>query len=290
MAINLHDLDVPESEALLEERFRLISEEGEASFETAHFRENGTTFSLSVLAKRIQWIERPAVLSIAKDITEQKRAEKFLNNTLERLRGVTGSVIQVIVAAVEFRDPYTAGHQKRVSDLGRAIATEMKLPDDHVEGIRIAGVIHDLGKISVPAEILSKPSKLNEMEFNLVKDHPLNGYGILKDVDFDWPIAEIVYQHHERLDGSGYPRGLKGEEILLEARILAVADVVEAMASHRPYRAALGLDAALEEITANRGSSTVPELSMPVSGSSAKETTRLLICKIHCTVRKRGRW
>jgi PAS domain S-box-containing protein len=187
------------------------------------------------------------------DVTEIKKAEESLKEALERLRRVTGSVIRVIVAAVESRDPYTAGHQKRVGDLARAIATEMCLTDHEVEGIRIAGVIHDLGKISVPAEILSKPRKLNEMEFALVKEHPQIGYEILKGVDFDWPVAEMVHQHHERIDGSGYPMGLKGEEIILGARIIAVADVVEAMASHRPYRANLGIEEALKEITSGRG-------------------------------------
>jgi len=187
------------------------------------------------------------------DVTESKKAEESLKEALERLRRVTGSVIQVIVAAVESRDPYTAGHQKRVGDLARAIAMEMGIPSHEVEGIRIAGVIHDLGKISVPAEILSKPRKLNEMEFALVKEHPQKGYEILKGVDFDWPVAEMIHQHHERMDGSGYPMGLKGDEIISGARILAVADVVEAMASHRPYRANLGLEEALKEITSGRG-------------------------------------
>ena len=197
--------------------------------------------------------------SIAHDITDRKEAEDSLRDALGRLRRVTGSVIQVIVMAVESRDPYTAGHQRRVGDLARAIATEMGLTDHDVEGIRIAGVIHDLGKISVPSEILSKPRILNDTEFAIVKEHPQKGYDILKDVDFDWPVAEMVLQHHERLDGSGYPRGLKDGEILLQARILAVADVVEAMASHRPYRPTLGLEAALDEITLNKGKLYDPE-------------------------------
>jgi PAS domain S-box-containing protein/putative nucleotidyltransferase with HDIG domain len=181
------------------------------------------------------------------------RAEAAVWGALERLHRVTGSVINVIVMAVESRDYYTAGHQKRVSDLARAIASEMGLPSQQVEGIRIAGVVHDLGKISIPAEILSMPRKLNEIEYNLVKMHSKNGYDILREVDFDWPVAQMVYQHHERLDGSGYPRGLKGDDIILEARIIGVADVVEAMASHRPYRPALGIETALEEIAGQRG-------------------------------------
>jgi PAS domain S-box-containing protein/putative nucleotidyltransferase with HDIG domain len=194
------------------------------------------------------------------DITGMKEAEKVLKATMDRLRRIMGSVIEVIIAAVEARDPYTAGHQRRVGDLARAVAAEMGLPPEEAEGIRIAGVIHDLGKISVPAEILSKPRKLSDMEFALVKEHPQKGYEILKEVDFDWPVADMVRQHHERLDGSGYPQGLEGEEIVPGAKILAVADVVEAMASHRPYRPNLGLEAALEEITSGRGVLYDPEV------------------------------
>ena len=158
-----------------------------------------------------------------------------------------------MVSAVEMRDPYTAGHQVRVADLARAIATEMGLDQNKIDGIRMAGSIHDIGKLSIPAEILSKPTKLTDIEFSLIKEHSRSGYEMLKDVESPWPLAEIVYQHHERMNGSGYPRNLKGDEILIEARIMAVADVVEAMASHRPYRPALGIEAALEEIEKNKG-------------------------------------
>ncbi|MBA4397394.1 MAG: hypothetical protein C0394_08430 [Syntrophus sp. (in: bacteria)] len=141
----------------------------------------------------------------------------------------------------------------RSADLARAIATEMGLPREKIDGIYLAGSIHDVGKLSVPAEIMSKPTKLTNIEFSLIKEHSQRGYEILKDVESSWPLAEIVYQHHERMNGSGYPRNLKGDEILMAARILAVSDVVEAMASHRPYRPALGIDSALEEISKNRG-------------------------------------
>jgi putative nucleotidyltransferase with HDIG domain len=187
------------------------------------------------------------------DITERKRAEEELDNSFKRLRAALGGTIQTLAIASETRDPYTAGHQKRVADLSRAIATEMGLDSNRTDGIRMAGVIHDLGKMAIPAEILSKPSKLSAIEYNLIKTHPRAGYDILKDVEFPWPIAQIVLQHHERLDGSGYPAGLKGEEILMEARIIAVADVVEAIASYRPYRPALGMEKALGEITQNKG-------------------------------------
>jgi putative nucleotidyltransferase with HDIG domain len=151
------------------------------------------------------------------------------------------------------RDPYTAGHQLRSANLACAIATEMELPQNKIDGLRMAGSIHDIGKLSIPAEILSKPTKLTNTEFSLIKEHARSGYEMLKNVESPWPLAQIVYQHHERMDGSGYPRNLKGEEILMEARIMAVSDVVEAMASHRPYRPGLGMDAALMEIEKNRG-------------------------------------
>jgi PAS domain S-box-containing protein len=190
---------------------------------------------------------------IGRDVTERKRAEEVLQQTLSSLRKAFGTTIQVMVSAVEMRDPYTAGHQLRAANLACAIATEVGLPKEKIDGIRMAGSIHDIGKISIPAEILSKPTKLTNVEFSLIKEHSRSGYEILKDVESQWPLAQIVYQHHERMDGSGYPRNLKGDEIIIEARIMAVADVVEAMASHRPYRPGLGIDSALAEIEKNKG-------------------------------------
>jgi PAS domain S-box-containing protein len=192
-------------------------------------------------------------ITICRDITERKQAEEQLQQTLESLKKAIGTTIQVLVSAVESRDPYTAGHQSRTAHLACAIAAEIGLPQDTIEGIRMAGTIHDIGKLSIPAEILVKPTKLTDIEFSLIKEHSKIGYEMLKDVDSPWLLAQIVYQHHERMNGSGYPRNLKGGEILLEARIMAVADVVEAMASHRPYRPTLGIEAALEEITKNKG-------------------------------------
>ncbi|OGP49709.1 MAG: hypothetical protein A2Y79_05330 [Deltaproteobacteria bacterium RBG_13_43_22] len=186
-------------------------------------------------------------------ITERKKAEGKLTHTLENLRNALTGIIQVIAATVETRDPYTAGHQRRTADLARTIAGEMGLTEDQQDGLLMAGIIHDLGKVSIPAEILSKPTQLTDIEYKLIKEHSQIGYEILKNIDFPWPIAEIVLKHHERLNGSGYPQGLKGKEICLEARILMVADVVEAMASYRPYRPALGIEAALEEIEKNKG-------------------------------------
>jgi putative nucleotidyltransferase with HDIG domain len=172
-----------------------------------------------------------------------------------KLRGALENTVAAIAAAMQSRDPYTAGHQRRVADLAAAIGREMGLDEDTLEGITFGALIHDIGKIQIPAEILAKPSRLTNIEFDLIKTHPEAGYEIVKGIDFPWPVAQMVLQHHERLDGSGYPRGLRGEEITREARILAVADVVEAMASHRPYRAGLGVEAALAEILAKRGQS-----------------------------------
>ena len=183
---------------------------------------------------------------VFRDVTRRKESE-------DQLRRALKGVVQAMSVTVEMRDPYTAGHQHRVSRLSVAIAREMGLPERQIEGIRMAGDIHDIGKIYVPAEILSKPGKLTDIEFTIIKTHPQVGFDILKNVEFPWPIADIVVQHHERLDGRGYPAGLKGASILLEARIIIVADVVEAMSSHRPYRPAHGIDKALEEISLHRG-------------------------------------
>jgi PAS domain S-box-containing protein len=193
------------------------------------------------------------LLGISEDITERKRMETERQQHYDRLRKALEATVHAIAVTVETRDPYTAGHQRRVADLSRTIGSEMGLSHDQIDGLHMASKVHDIGKISVPADILSKPSKLTPTEFSLIKTHARSGYDILKDIEFPWPVARMVLEHHERMDGSGYPRNLKGEEILMEARILAVADVVEAMASHRPYRPGLGLDAALAEIEKNMG-------------------------------------
>lgn len=192
-------------------------------------------------------------LRVEERTRQLKDSKEKLKQTLAKLRKTLGATIHAIALTVETKDPYTAGHQRRVSNLARAIAGEMGLTEDQIDGIRMAGIIHDLGKISIPSEILTRPGRLTDIELKFIKTHPEVGYDILKDIDFSWPIADIVLQHHERIDGSGYPRGISGEEILIEARIIAVADVVEAMASHRPYRAALGIHKALEEISTHKG-------------------------------------
>jgi response regulator RpfG family c-di-GMP phosphodiesterase len=176
-----------------------------------------------------------------------------LQKAYDKLKKTTGGIIRAMASVVETRDPYTAGHQCRVAGLAVAIAGELKLPREQIEGLGMASQIHDLGKIAVPAEILSKPGRLTEPEFSMIRTHPKAAHDILKDIEFPWPIADIVFQHHERLDQSGYPQGLSGEQILTEARVLAVADVVEAMVSHRPYRPALSPEMAREEIVKGRG-------------------------------------
>ncbi len=185
--------------------------------------------------------------------TGRKRDEEEIKQSHHRLRKALDGIIWVTAATVEARDPYTAGHQQRVTNISLVIANEMRLSEEQKQEIRMAGMVHDLGKVCIPSEILSKPGRLNSVEFSMVKMHPQAGHDIFKNVDLPWSIADIILQHHERLDGSGYPRRLKGKDILLAARIIAVADVVEAMASHRPYRPALGIDQAIEEISNKRG-------------------------------------
>ncbi len=188
-------------------------------------------------------------------------AEEAVAEALAMLHRALEGTIGVVARIVEMRDPYTAGHQQRVAELAGAIAVELGLPAKQIDGVRLAGQVHDLGKLSVPAEILNKAGGFNDTEWALVREHPRVGGEILHPVEFPWPIAEIVWQHHERFDGSGYPRGLRGEAILLEARIIAVADVVEAMSSRRPYRPALGLERALVEIAGHGGIRYDPEVA-----------------------------
>ena len=217
------------------------------------FNRNGVLISVANVLRRRQLEIDNRVYSegLQKMVLERTAA---LQDSMERLEKALEGSIQAIASTVETRDPYTAGHQQRVAELACAIANEMGLHDDQAYGIRMGGLIHDLGKISIPAEILSKPGRITAIEFDLIKTHPKVGYDILRPIEFPWPIAQMVLQHHERMNGSGYPAGLSGDGILLEARILGVADVVEAMASHRPYRPARGIDKALKEISENKGS------------------------------------
>ncbi|WP_320006700.1 HD domain-containing phosphohydrolase [Maridesulfovibrio sp.] len=197
---------------------------------------------------------------VLRDISELKKSEAALKESLKQMNRIFDETVVSLTAMSEKRDPYTSGHQQRVAELACQIAWKMGLSGEAIHSIRIAGILHDVGKISIPAEILSKPTRLTDLEMNLMKTHSEAGYEILKGISFPWPVAKIVLQHHERLDGTGYPNGLSGREILKEARIIAVADVVEAMSSHRPYRAALGLPKAMAEIARGRGISYDPKV------------------------------
>ena len=213
----------------------------------------------------VHWVEERGLLyhdeagqpvsafGINMDITQRVEAEEKIRDYVARLERSMLGTVDAISHMVELRDPYTAGHERRVGQLARAIGHELGLDTIVCQGLEIIGRVHDIGKITIPAEILSKPGRLSEMEMNIVRTHAEQGYEILKDTEFDWPVAEVIRQHHERIDGSGYPRGLAGDEILLEARIIAVADVVASMASHRPYRASLGIESALAEIESKAG-------------------------------------
>jgi len=218
-------------------------------------RKDGTPFfgSVSVVAVKEETGEVKYYDGIIEDITERKRSQEKLHESLEKLRSTISNTLEAMAKILESKDPYTAGHQKRVAILVLALAEEMKLPDHQIEGLHVAALIHDIGKIYVPAEILSRPTKLTESEFALVKTHPGLGSDILRKIEFPYPIADIVLQHHERVNGSGYPQGLRGDEIMFEAKLLCVADVVEAMSSHRPYRPARGIYATLDEISKNKG-------------------------------------
>ncbi|MBO8154756.1 MAG: HD-GYP domain-containing protein, partial [Thermovirga sp.] len=190
----------------------------------------------------------------------RRKLEAERDQTVRKLRDAMTPMVKVLVKVVESKDSYTANHQSRVAELASAIAEEMGLPMARIEGLRLASMVHDIGKIQIPSEILNKPGKLSDIEFELIKTHVTAGYDILKNVDFPWPIARIVLEHHERVNGSGYPNGLTGKELLLESKILAVADVVEAMSNNRPYRPAMGIDAALAEIEKNKGVLYDPEV------------------------------
>lgn len=253
LSMSVSDIEVPEQRGRTPAIVDALAKTGQAFYETEHLAKDGTRIPVEVSARMFNFKGRPVVLSIVRDIRERKSSERERAEALERLRISMRGIIQVIAQTIEMRDPYTAGHQRRAADLARAIATEMGLSAEVIDGIRVTGQIHDVGKVAIPAEILSKPTKLSPLEYDLVKTHAEVGYEILKGVEFPWPVAETIFQHHERLDGSGYPRGLKGESLLLEAKILMVADVVEAMMTHRPFRPAYGVEAALKEISMFRG-------------------------------------
>ncbi|MBI4292669.1 MAG: PAS domain S-box protein [Betaproteobacteria bacterium] len=248
---------IAESErAAVGEKVRKWYESAARSMEysTTGLRKDGSTVEVGVHGARASHHGRGAIIGMIQDISEKRRAEQQIQHYIAQLQKAFMHTVEVATTLSEMRDPYTAGHERRVAEIAVAIGGELGLDEGRLEGLRVAGYLHDIGKMTVPAEILSKPGKLTSIERQLIQQHSQASYDVLKNVEFPWPVAEIALQHHERMDGSGYPRGLKGEAIVLEARILAVADTVEAMSSHRPYRPGLGIDQALGEIERGRGS------------------------------------
>lgn len=239
---------------------RLAKGEFMSAVELPMKRKDGSVFLVDLNSTPVRLGGRPFVVAMFRDITERKEAERKRQYDAERLRRSLEEGITAVARTVEMKDPYTAGHQRRVATLAVAIANEMGLPEEQIHGLHLACTLHDVGKVMIPAELLTKPGKLTALEFSLIKTHAQAGYEILKDVEFPWPIAEMVRQHHERMDGSGYPQGLRGEQILLETRILSVADMVEAMSAHRPYRTGLGLDAAMAELRLEAGTKLDPRV------------------------------
>ena len=249
-------------DAAAENLRRRIEGEIEAiNYEFTGLCKDGSTVDIGVHGARATHAARPAVIGLIQDISEKKRAEEQIQRYVEQLKIAFMSTVEVATTLSEMRDPYTAGHERHVGELAMAIGARLGLDERRQEGLRVAGYLHDIGKITIPAEILSKPGKLSPIEYELIKGHPQSGYDVLKDVEFPWPIAQVALQHHERMDGSGYPQGLKGEAILFEARIMAVADVMEAMSSHRPYRSGLGVGKVLAEIERGRGTAYDPAVA-----------------------------
>ncbi|HLS98306.1 MAG TPA: CHASE domain-containing protein [Porticoccaceae bacterium] len=254
------DLICPEDRAASEERMRaLLAREVSATEGMfAALRKDGTRVRVSTNSSLASYQQRPAVIGLVQDIADRKVAEDHIRRYADELEKLLMQTVGLVTNLVEMRDPYTAGHEKRVAEIAEAIGVELGLDPWRLEGLRVGGYLHDVGKIVVPAEILTKPGRLSAVEYAIIQAHPVAGFDILKDVSFPWPVAQIAHQHHERIDGSGYPQGLKGEEILLEARIVTVADVIESMATDRPYRPALGVELALEEIARGAGSAYDP--------------------------------
>ncbi len=245
----------PEDRELLMQRYekRLAGKAITNRYSFRLLNASGKAIWVEVAASRIKWDGHYAILGYITDITKRVQALKNLKGKVIEIKELLTGAVYSLSAAIEKRDPYTAGHQKRVAVLSREIAIRMGMPQHQIDGLYLSALVHDIGKIYIPAEILNRPGRVTDIEMAMIKTHPEVGYEILKVIDFDWPIAEIVLQHHERIDGSGYPFHLKQDEILLEARIIGLADVVEAIASHRPYRPSLGIDTALDLIERKKG-------------------------------------
>jgi PAS domain S-box-containing protein len=248
--MSISELLAPESLVSGRQEFEHLVLTGASSGSLVLVRKDGTTFPVRLDAVRLS---ATRYLGFIVDVSEQQRAEDEVLTGAQQLMQTLKATIAALGAVTELRDPYTAGHQRRVAQLAGAIAAELGWSDERITSLRTAGQLHDIGKVVVPAEILSKPGRLTEVEMELVRGHAAASAALIAGIDFGGPVAAVVNQHHERLDGTGYPAGLVGAQILPEARVLAVADCVEAMASHRPYRPALGIDAALDEVGAGAG-------------------------------------
>lgn len=263
IGVDPDDLIVPDDRPKFHTALSSLTNEREKSVRSTvrMYRKDGSELTMGIQQSRLVFDGDISLLGVTQDITERERVRLQIATYVDQLERSMLGTVSAISTMMDKRDPYTAGHQNRVGQIAAAIAGEMGLSEDVQKGLRLAGSIHDIGKISIPAEILSKPTRLSAVEFEIIKTHAQVGYEILSGVDFPWPVAEIVLQHHERLDGSGYPSHLKGDEILLEAKIMTVADVVEAIASHRPYRAALGIEVALNEIEKHAGKFYDPDVA-----------------------------
>jgi PAS domain S-box-containing protein/putative nucleotidyltransferase with HDIG domain len=259
LKINLYELNAPEQLDIVKAKIAELIEKNQLTFETIHVCKNKPLAPVEISSLIIESGGRKLIVSAVCDISKRKRTEEELKQTSLRLQRAIEGAINAVALTTEIRDPYTAGHQHRVAKLACSIGKELGLSNEQIEGVRVAGTLHDIGKIYVPAEILSRPGRLRQNEINLVKDHAQVGFDLLSTIEFPWPVAQIVLQHHERVNGSGYPHGLSGDDILIEAQIMSVADVVEAMASHRPYRPALSIEEALLEISQQRGVLYSPE-------------------------------
>ena len=250
---SLMDIVIADKDSIEGFIYQLFNEYKKTNVIRQYKRKDNSLIDVEVSSSLIQYGQSKVCLVNVHDITERKIGEEALKQSVEELSKTLYAGINVLIYIVEKRDPYTAGHQKRVAALAVAIAKEMGLEDNQIETIRIAGILHDIGKIFIPSDILNKPGRLTDMEMGIIKTHPQGSYEIIDPIPFKMNVAEIVIQHHERLDGSGYPKGLKGKDILIGAKILGVVDVIEAMSSHRPYRPAIGWQLALKEIVDKKG-------------------------------------
>lgn len=275
LSMTIRDIRPPDEVPRLMRNVKRVTEGLDDAGVWRHIRKDGSVIEVRITWHTMNYNGRPAKVALVQDITKEITAQRKLESYIAKMEKMTLGTAGALGQVTELRDPYTAGHQHRVGALAASIAEEMGLGAHMTRGLRVAGALHDVGKIAVPAEILVKPSRLTPPEFQLVRAHAQAGYEVLKEIDFPWPVAEVASQHHECIDGSGYPNGLKGEDIAVEARIVAVADSIEAMASHRPYRPSLGLTAALAAIEAGAGTKYDPDIAKAALRLGRRDAFRL---------------